>query len=137
MLTRDDPPSPPLQIQADLAKRFNHVALIMDRTVSGCNKPYSLYEEEVLVCLKKQHLTWSQLAYEFNRRVDGDRQRTLAGLENKWQDLKAMLPGNSKVLTIRPRCPAFPKLTVCPHSSFPVVIIANPWTDHANPVRRQ
>lgn len=57
---------------------------------SGHSKPYTTTEEQILVYFKKQGYTWPQITYEFNQRVDIDRQRTAAALESKWRQLNRL-----------------------------------------------
>jgi hypothetical protein len=58
---------------------------------SGHSKEYTEMEERALVHLKVQGLPWPEIVYQFNERVDLDRQRTQAALESKWRQLKARI----------------------------------------------
>ena len=60
----------------------------MPSQAPGNNKPYMDIEIRVLVYFKNQGLTWNDIATEYNKRVDLDRERTAAALERKWRQLK-------------------------------------------------
>ncbi|KAJ5178853.1 hypothetical protein N7492_002063 [Penicillium capsulatum] len=57
---------------------------------SGHNKPYTTTEEQILIYFKTHDYPWSQVTFEFNQRVDIDRQRTTAALESKWRQLNRL-----------------------------------------------
>ncbi|KAJ5110883.1 hypothetical protein N7532_001418 [Penicillium argentinense] len=57
----------------------------------GHNKQYTETEEWILIHLKEKGLPWPDIVDQFNERVDLDRQRTKAGLETKWRQLKARI----------------------------------------------
>ena len=60
----------------------------MPSQAPGNNKPYTDIEMQVLIYFKNQGLSWNDIATEYNKRVDLDRERTAAALESKWRQLK-------------------------------------------------
>lgn len=63
----------------------------MSPQAPGNNKLYMEAEIQVLIYFKLQRFSWSEIATEYNKRVDLDRQRTKAALESKWRQLKPSL----------------------------------------------
>ncbi|KAL4862073.1 hypothetical protein BDV12DRAFT_203412 [Aspergillus spectabilis] len=77
-----------------------------DSNATGHNKEYYPYEDHILIYLKSLDLSWIHIAEEFNSRVDINRQRTAAALENKWRQLKRDFPLQSLTFTAEKGVPS-------------------------------